>query len=1058
MPRSYTLLMAPCPRCGEENLTQARYCSACGASLDVLEPTGGVRKTVTVVFTDIAGSTALGERLDPESVRGMMARYFEEARVVFERHGGTVEKFIGDAVMAAFGIPTLHEDDALRALRAAVELRDRLAVMNDDVQRELEVGLEVRIGVNSGEVVAGDSSQGQAFATGDAVNVAARLEQAAEPGEILVGSATRGLVGGAVRFEPVEPLALKGKEAPVLAWRLLEVLDDVPAFLRRLDAPFVGRGGELAQLEAAFEQAVESGACRLVTVLGPPGVGKSRLARELVSWAGERARVVVGRCPPYGEGITYWPLSEIVRQVSGGDPAALRKLVEDEEGAELIADGVAAAVGVEEGGARAEEIFWAVSRLLETLARERPLVAVVDDIHWAEPTFLDLLEYLTSFGRASILLLCLARADLLDLRPTWAAPRENASLLALDPLSDLESDALVEGLLRGTGLADALRGRIVDTAEGNPLFVEQMLALAREADGGSEDLAVPPTIQALLAARIDRLEAGERVVVERAAVEGRLFHRGAVSTLLSESERERLPAHLMALVRKELIRPDRAEFSGEDGFRFAHSLIRDAAYESVPKGLRAELHRRFADWVEAKSPELDELVGYHLEQAVRYRSELGALRNGELDLARRACERLASAGRRAFARGDMPAAANLLDRAASLMSLDAPERPELLITLGTALGDKGDLAGAADVLGEAIERAEAVGNVGLEQHALLQRSYLQRYTHTEGGTAELLNVAKLAVPVFEELEDVAGLARAWRLVAEAHWWRCEVAPMEDALRRALEHAHQANEEQEVFLILDALGRAAVVGPTPVDEGVRRCREILEQTAGDRSLEAFTAVSLAYLEAMRGNFEEARELSRRSNEILEDLGKMVALAASQSWVAEIELLAGNPGGAESLLRSALATLESMGERGNASTVAAILAQALYLQRDDEEAERLTVISEEAAALDDLTSQILWRTTRSRILTKRGRSEEAAQLALRAIALAEQTDALNLHADALMGLADVFAAAGRADDADAAVREALKLYEAKGNIVSADRARSRLAGKAAKAGTARADRAS
>jgi ATP/maltotriose-dependent transcriptional regulator MalT len=392
------------------------------------------------------------------------------------------------------------------------------------------------------------------------------------------------------------------------------------------------------------------------------------------------------------------------------------------------------------------------------------------------------------------------------------------------------------------------------------------------------------------------------------------------------------------------------------------------------------------------------------------------------------------------------------------MSVDAPERPELLIILGTALGDKGDLAGAADVLEEAIAQADAAGDVRLEQHALLQRSYLQRYTHTEGGTAELLHVAKLAIPVFEELQDDAGLARAWRLVAEAHWWRCQVAPMEDALGRALERAHRANEEQEVFLILDALGRAAVVGPTPVDEGVRRCKEILQQTGGDRSLEAFTAVSLAYLEAMRGNFAEARELSRRSNEILEDLGKRVALAASQSWVAEIELLAGNPAGAESLLRSALATLESIGERGNLSTVAAILAQALYLQRGDEEAERLTVISEEAAALDDLTSQILWRTTRSRILAQRGRSEEAADLALRATALAEQTDAHNLHADALMGLADVFAAASRTDDADAAAREALKLYEAKGNVVSAARVRSLLDGKTVRVGVAPADRTS
>jgi class 3 adenylate cyclase/tetratricopeptide (TPR) repeat protein len=1011
-----------------------------------------------VVFTDLAGSTAFGERLDPESVRGMMARYFEEARVVFERHGGTVEKFIGDAVMAAFGIPTLHEDDALRALRAAVELRDRLAVVNDDLQRELEVRLDVRIGVNSGEVIAGDPSQGQAFATGDAVNVAARLEQAAEPGEILVGSATRGLVGRAVRFEPVEPLALKGKEAPVLAWRLLEVLDDVPAFLRRLDAPFVGRDRELVQLEAAFEQAIESDACRLVTVLGPPGVGKSRLARELVSWAGGRARVVVGRCPPYGEGITYWPLSEIVRQVSGGDPAALRKLVEDEESAELIADGVAAAVGVGEGGARAEEIFWAVRRLLETLARERPLVAVIDDIHWAEPTFLDLLEYLTSFGRASILLLCLARADLLDLRPTWATPKENASLLALDPLSDLEADALVEGLLGGTGLPEALRGRIVDTAEGNPLFVEQMLALAREADGGNGDLVVPPTIQALLAARIDRLEAGERVVVERAAVEGRLFHRGAVSTLLSESEREQLPAHLMALVRKELIRPDRAEFSGEDGFRFAHSLIRDAAYEAVPKGLRADLHRRFADWVEVKSPELDELVGYHLEQAVRYRSELGALRNGELDLARRAVERFASAGRRAFARGDMPAAANLLDRGISLMPVDAPERLELLITLGTSLGHMGELARAEAVLHEASERAGAAQDVQLEWRARLQRSFLDRYAHPETGTEELLEIAEQAIRALDEVGDDAGLSRAWRLVAELEWTRCQIARMETALGHALPHAQRAGEEQEVLLILDALARAALAGPTPVEDAIRRCEAILEQAPGNRTLEAGVAPIQAYLEGMRGRFEEARDLHSRVSAMLEDLGQIVMLANSQALMGEVEMLAGDFVSAERLHRSAYATLERVGEKGNLSTCAAYLAEALYARGSDEEAAQLTVVSEDLAAADDLWSQILWRATRAKVRARKRELPDAEELARQAIALAEATDYLNLHADALVSLATVLTARDRAEEAAATSRDALRLYEAKGNIVSAARVRSLLDGKTVRAGAAPADRTS
>ncbi|MGH2995201.1 MAG: adenylate/guanylate cyclase domain-containing protein, partial [Gaiellaceae bacterium] len=454
------------------------------------------RKTVTVVFSDVTGSTSLGEQLDPEALRRVMERYFEEMRTVLERHGGTVEKFIGDAVMAVFGIPELHEDDALRAVRAADEMRETLAALNEELERERGVTIAVRTGVNTGEVVSGEPGGGQFFATGDAVNVAARLEQAAAPGEILLGDQTRRLVKDAVELEAVDPLALKGKTDAVEAWRLLGLLEGAPGFARRLDAPLVGRADELDRLCREYERARDGPACGLCTVLGAAGVGKSRLASELAESVEGEATVLVGRCLSYGEGITYWPLAEIVSD--------LRRRPET---AALVDERVAAAVGLADAPSSTEETFYAVRKLFETLAEERPLVVVLDDVHWAEPTLLDLVEHVVDWSsHAPIFFLALARPDLLDSRPSWAAARENATHLRLEPLGAAESEALI-GNLAGANVTEALRQRVAEAAEGNPLFLEQMVALLIE-DGhhnGEGELAVPPTIQALLSARLDRL-------------------------------------------------------------------------------------------------------------------------------------------------------------------------------------------------------------------------------------------------------------------------------------------------------------------------------------------------------------------------------------------------------------------------------------------------------------------------------------------------------------------------------------------------------------------------
>ncbi len=606
--------MVVCPECGHENPDGARFCNECATSLDAAPTPRETRKTVTVLFCDVAGYTETGERLDPEALRRLQSRYFDDARVALERHGATVEKFIGDAVMAVFGTPQLHEDDALRAVRAALELRKAIE----------ELGLEARIGINTGEVVAGS---GDALVTGDSVNVAARLEQAAEPGVILIGESTQRLLSGAVTSELAGPVEAKGKAEPLRAWRLVDVRADAEAVPRRLDSPLVGREREHAALRQAYDRAAQERSCHLFTILGAAGVGKSRLAAELVAEVRVRARVATGRCLPYGEGITYWPLHELLIDVDDERARPAQELLK----AELSSP---------------EELFLIVRKLLETLAREQPLLVVFDDVHWADPTFLDLVDHVSDLSRdAPILLVCLARPDLLDQRPGWGGGKLNATSVLLEPLAEEDCERLISSFLGQSELEQEARSRILEAAEGNPLFVEEMLEMLiddglLERNNGSwvasrdlSEVAVPPTIQALLAARLDRLSDEERAVAQRGAVEGKVFHHGAVSELAPESIRRRLSAHLLSLVRKELVRPYEAEFAGEDAYRFRHLLIRDAAYQSLSKADRAQLHERFASWLEGRlggaDEDYEEILGYHLEQAYRCRVELGSPDDGQ---------------------------------------------------------------------------------------------------------------------------------------------------------------------------------------------------------------------------------------------------------------------------------------------------------------------------------------------------------------------------------------------------------------------------------------------
>jgi class 3 adenylate cyclase/tetratricopeptide (TPR) repeat protein len=1026
------LVVAACRTCGEPNAETARFCHACGGALDdaAVAAPREVRKTVTILFADVAGSTALGERLDPEALRSVMSRFFEEMRTVLEHHEGTVEKFIGDAVMAVFGVPVAHEDDALRAVRAADEMRNRLADLNGELQRRYGVLLEIRIGVNTGEVVAGDPAAGQALVTGDAVNLAKRLEQAAPPGSVLIGKATYGLVKDAVEAGPLKSFSVKGKAEPVSPLRLDAIDPQAAGVARGLERRFVGRVEELAALQIAFKRMEAEQSCRLFTVLGPAGIGKSRLVAEFA--AGSRATVLEGRCLPYGEGITLWPFREIVRGLGGADGLAATLAGADDT--ELVVERVMSAVGAASGLAHAEDTPWAFRRLFETIAAKRPSVIVLEDVHWAAPALLDLVEYLLGWLRGPVLLVCIARQDLVELRPSWLNPRPNTDTLMLDPLAADEADSLL-GELHANPEA---RGRIAEVAEGNPLFLEQMAAMLADRKGDPEAVPIPPSIQALLAARLDQLEPLEREVIERAAVVGRQFSRASVNAISPHQRATPLGGALMALVRKRLLLPETSEDGHDDTFRFEHALIRDAAYEAIPKKLRAELHERLADWLETTHTEAaEELVGYHLEQA--YLLSAGLAGDGSSqELRNRAADRLGEAGRKAFRRGDMPAAADLLGRAAELLSDESASWLELAPDLGVAWRDTGNFEQADVVLSRAIEVARAAGDRRTEALADVERAALRLAIVENRRAAEVEEAAKRAIEVFTELGDDHGLARAWHLLGRVAWMNGQAAAMEAANERGLEHARRAENEGDVAAILRALAMAALFGPRPVDEALARCSELERQARGDRRVGAVIDTVVAGLEARQGRFEEARALQTRSEAALRELGFNAGLAGIGMYAGTIELLADDPSAAEREFRAAEKALRELGDRGTLSTAEALIAEALYAQGRDAEANRYALLSAEAASPDDFVSQVISRAVRAKVITRRGEAHEAERIARESVALAAQTDFSWLHGDALVALATVLVAAGKDGDARSALEDALRLYEQKGDAISSAKA--------------------
>ncbi len=987
------------------------------------------RRTVTVLFCDIVGSTALASRLDPEAYRVLMERYFTTVRAPIERHGGTVEKFIGDAVMALFGVPELHEDDALRAVRAAVEIRAALHELDELAAAEWDVRLAGRIGVNSGEVHVLSGPGRDLHVTGAAASIASRLEERAPAGEILLGEETHRLVRDAVRAEPLQ------LDHDLRAWRLEEVVAGAPAYARRLDAPLVGRKQELRRLQTAFDNARREKHCRVVTVVGEAGIGKTKLMRELLAQIGDQARVLVGRCVSYGEGATYLPIAEMVRQLAH-EPfvAGIAALLAGEEDAEQVAQRVAELTGLSEGPSAPGEAFWGVRRLLEAIARERPVVVVLDDIHWAEPTLLDLIEYLGEWADAPILVLCAARRELLETRAAWGGPTSTGFLVELEPLPADDVSAFVTRLA-DKPLDPQVEQRIVAHSGGNPLFAEQLLALVAEAP----DLALddpPSTVEALLASRLDRLDPRELAVLRRASVVGRRFSPLELDDVTPAEEAERTQYHLAELTQRGLVH--RGE--GEEFFGFHHVLLRDVAYRGIPKSDRAELHELAAQGLDRRDG-ADELVGYHFEQAFRYLAELARPNEHALEIAATGGERLGRAGIRAWKRADAPAAVNLLSRAIDLLPESDVTRRELLCELAIALRVCGERENAAYRLTEAVETSVAHRDRRVELRARMELANIRSFGDATA-VGEMLELASNAIPTFERFADDRSLGRAWLLIGFARGnFQCDNSALEEAAAKAADYYRRAGWSPSTSL--SALASALYYGPRPVEEAITRCEQLLRDHAGDRASEANVLVWLGGLKGMRGCFNEGLALVERAKTVYEELGQTLAAGDTCGLVrAALHVLADEPQAAEDALRVSCETCIRLNESAFLASRAAELADVLHRQSRYGEAERWVAISRERAGAEDRDAQSSWRSIAALLAARSGDLTGAERLGREAVEIVERTDSVNHHAKVLVDLAEVLRVAARQDEAVALVQRAVDLYKLKGNVVAVERARSLL----------------
>ena len=968
------------------------------------------RKTVTLLLADLFADSGS----DPELRRDQLRRRREKAVAALDAHGGTAGRTADTRVLGIFGVPAAREDDALRAVRAAHAL--------------VAGGLAARAGVATGDVITGDPALGRPLVSGPPLEEADRLCAAAGQADVLVGERAWRLVRHAITSE-----RRHGEHV------VRSVLDDAEPVVRHLETPLVGREDELAAIVATFRRVTRDGRPHLVTVFGSPGVGKTRLAHEAVDRLSEAASCVVGRTPAYGQATTYAPLRDALSALAGGPVASWAGgVLAAERDGELVAARIAAAAGEAPSTGPVEETAWAARRLLETLARKRPVVLVLEDLHWAAPAFLDLVEHVAELARAPILLLCLARPELLDTRPEWGGGRLSASSILLDALLPDRARLLLDLLAGDRALDEENRAAILAGAAGNPLFLEQLMASALEGATG-----IPDSIHALLSARLDRLPEAERQVAQAAAVYGETFPTGVVQSLVEVDVR---PA-LVTLARRDLVEPAAPDVFGDEVWGFRHALVRDEAYAGIPKRRRAALHQQIAGIVTDRAArwgvEADELIGYHLESAYRTKFEVDQGGPELAGLAADAARHLAAAGRRTYGERNPATTAGLLRRAAALLPADAPERLD-----SPPPGRRAQLERRARRCRAGTRRSRGRRAPGDERtHARLEvaRLNLAFWGPTKVDPEGMFEDLRKAIAVLEAAGDDEALAYA-HIVAHHMSYRRSAgtgAPPLDAeeeLGLAAKHARAAGSR---FLEGVAMSWLCVLlrrGWQPVEEAKRRIHAILEDPP-DRYTRASALGGLGTLHAMEGAFDEGRALMAESHALIEDLGLRQTAAADSIALADVEIMAGDLDRAERFLRGGLAELEAVGDRFSAANAAWRLALVLLRRGQDGEAERFL---ERAAELETGEWVEVWRLVLGATLAaRRGQSADAEELLRESESLMQRLFEVGMHADALLQAAEASELIGRTADAVDRLRRAAEIAGRLGYVVAERTARERLA---------------
>lgn len=1024
----------------------------CGSRINAQSSTWESRKSVAILFMDLVGSTALAERLDPESWRLIIDRYFDAASSAIDAHGGAVEKFIGDAVVAVFGAAVSHEDDALRAVRTAMEAVAKVGELNIGLVASHKVQLEVRCGICSGEVFAEVTEPSGNFRViGDPVNTAARLQAAADPGQILIDAASASMVRAVIGLDPVRPFELKGKAQPVPAWLVTGIELPADAIADPPSTPLIGREAELDKLRLAYRQVTRDNQVGMVTVFGMPGIGKSRLVHDFVeSFAPDQATVLTGRCSPYGRGVTYKPLADMLRAWPGGWAQQALAMEAGGEAARRAAHCLSHIAGDNAGTSPelvgVNEISWAVRYLLAQLGTDRPVIMVWEDLHWAEPTLLDMIDGMMSWlTGVPVLLICVSRRELLEARPAWGDGRSSATALEINPLSYEQSAQLVtEITMREEVYAhqqDLICEQVARGCEGNPLFAELMLDVVTES---ASTVKVPPPISAVLTARLDQLPQDERRVLEIASVIGREFSWAALRAMLAaddvgDSQAQDLVARLVG--RRLISRVS------SDGFSFDQALMRDTAYQLVPKSRKERLHLLLADRLAqlAESngndcaPDDPVVLAYHVETASMLRRELMPGDTELPELAIKAADILIGEGMKALHRTDFPGAAALLDRARGLM----PPTDERQLPLMCYISDCWYRLSEPDQAIAALDPAVAVDGRRGELICAIVRSTVE----LSQGLAKPEEVTGRADQYAAELRDRPRDDFAWcrfhQLLGQLHCRADRAAKSEAEFRLALDRASAMGDSYEEDKMLGAICEMAQWTPTTVTAGLKLCAQMSERFAANGSVLVPVLLTQACLAGLCGDLNGARAALAAAKAQLSDLHLDIADAIVLGVTALVDSLAGEHKKAEMSYRGCQGLLIEMGRPREAALYEAYAARELFEQGKVHESGAALGLLTSKSHVMDLRTKVMVDALGARVAAASGLPHNAVDVAARAARLSDRVDDLCLQGDCYADLAIVAAQAGQQASAVQAASAALDRYLAKGATRLAVRAQRLLA---------------